>query len=314
MEEYQEVEAELEKLLEAASDVACEQSRAMIASKNAEIRRAKNVLLTEAVSALEKRVKKGRNINKQIIADRQEKIKDLIERIYAVPDGMSMATNRRPARAYVKGKKGAAVYINGGMDSNPAAQDGYYAHTEATQKFEKEWEEAKKVQDEKLNQIDHAVEELGDMARNYGKRGALVGKLGLRLLACRDVACWTADHMGCRPLVFSRLLHTFEAHPAAHQRLQGRRMAFMFSDAHCQDYIVRQLSTWARPGTELDRQAPIIDDIEQQMDKVTKSLKTNNAKLKGIVSKMRSSRNFCVDIILITVLLAIGAYIYAMFM
>jgi hypothetical protein len=69
-----------------------------------------------------------------------------------------------------------------------------------------------------------------------------------------------------------------------------------------------------RAGDELDRQAPVIDDIEQQMDKVTKSLKTNNAKLKGIVSKMRSSRNFCVDIILITVLLAIGAYIYAMFM
>lgn len=50
------------------------------------------------------------------------------------------------------------------------------------------------------------------------------------------------------------------------------------------------------------------------MDKVTRNLKTNNAKLTGIVSKMRNSRNFCVDIILIIVLLAIGAYIYAMFM
>jgi SYP7 family syntaxin len=45
---------------------------------------------------------------------------------------------------------------------------------------------------------------------------------------------------------------------------------------------------------------------------VTNNLKTNNAKLKGVMSKMRSSRNFCVDIILVTVLLAIGAYIYAM--
>ncbi|GIL90987.1 hypothetical protein Vretimale_17065 [Volvox reticuliferus] len=234
MEEYQEVEAELEKVLEAATDVACEQNRALIASKNAEIRRAKNVLLTEAVTALEKKVKKGKGISKQIIADRQDKIKDLIERIYAVPDGMSMSTNRRPGRTYVKGKKGEAVYINGDLDSHPANQDGYYAHTEATQKLEKEWEEAKKKQDEKLDEIGNAVDDLADMARNY--------------------------------------------------------------------------------GSELDRQAPIIDDIEQQMDKVTKSLKTNNAKLKGMVSKMRSSRNFCVDIILITVLLAIGAYIYAMFM
>ncbi|GLC37524.1 hypothetical protein PLESTB_001757000 [Pleodorina starrii] len=234
MEEYQEVEAELEKLLEAATDVACEQNRALIASKNAEIRRAKNVLLTEAVAALEKKVKKGRGINKQIIADRQERIKDLIERIYAVPDGMSMAANRRPGRSYVKGKKGEAVFINGEIDSHPANQDGYYSHTEHTQKFEKEWQEAKIAQDKKLDQIGQTVDELGDLARNL--------------------------------------------------------------------------------GGELDRQAPIIDDIEQQMDKVTKSLKTNNVKLKGIVSKMRSSRNFCVDIILIVVLLAIGAYIYAMFM
>lgn len=50
------------------------------------------------------------------------------------------------------------------------------------------------------------------------------------------------------------------------------------------------------------------------MDKVTGTLKTNNQKLAGVLKNMRSSRNFCVDIILITVLLAIGAYIYSMFM
>ncbi len=78
---------------------------------------------------------------------------------------------------------------------------------------------------------------------------------------------------------------------------------------------VDELGDMARGlGEEVDRQAPVLDDIEQQMEKVTSSLKTNNAKLKGIVGKMRSSRNFCVDIILITILLAIGAYIYAMFM
>ncbi len=49
------------------------------------------------------------------------------------------------------------------------------------------------------------------------------------------------------------------------------------------------------------------------MDKVTSQLKTNNAKLKGLVHRMRSARNFCVDVILICILLAIGAYIYATF-
>ncbi|KAG2483270.1 hypothetical protein HYH03_017868 [Edaphochlamys debaryana] len=236
MEEYEEVEAEIEKLLEAATDVSLEQNRALVAAKNAEIRRAKNVLLTEAVQALEKKLKKGKGVSKTIIADRQEKIKAVIERIYAVPDGMSMAANRRPARMYVKGKgkKGEAVYLNSEFESNPATQEGYYGHTEGTQAFEREWDEAKKKQDEKLTRIEAGVVELGDMARNMGE--------------------------------------------------------------------------------ELDRQAPVIDDIEQQMDKVTSSLKTNNAKLKGIVNKMRNTRNFCVDIILVTILLAIGAYIYAMFM
>ncbi|KAG2431672.1 hypothetical protein HYH02_013249 [Chlamydomonas schloesseri] len=234
MEEYQEVEAELEKLLEAASDVALEQNRALVAAKNAEIRRAKNVLLTDGIQALEKKVKKGKGVNKQIIADRQQKIKDLIEKIYAVPDGMSMASARRPARTYVKGKKAEAVYINGDYESNPANQDGYYAHTEATQAFEKEWDEAKRKQDERLERIHQGVTQLGEIAVTLGE--------------------------------------------------------------------------------EVDRQAPIIDDIEKQVDKVTGKIKTNNQKLAGVLKNMRSSRNFCVDIILITVLLAIGAYIYAMFM
>ena len=52
-----------------------EQNRALIAAKNAEIRRAKNVLLTEAVQALEKKVKKGKGVNKQLIADRQAMVR-----------------------------------------------------------------------------------------------------------------------------------------------------------------------------------------------------------------------------------------------
>lgn len=62
------------------------------------------------------------------------------------------------------------------------------------------------------------------------------------------------------------------------------------------------------------RQDPVIDDIEAQITKATGNLKTNNVKLKGLVHKMANARNFCCDIILLTILLAIGAYIYSMFM
>ena len=66
-------------------------------------------------------------------------------------------------------------------------------------------------------------------------------------------------------------------------------------------------------GEELDRQNPIITDIDQQMDRVASQLRTNNQKLKGLVQKVRSTRNICVDIILLCLLLGIGAYIYTMF-
>ncbi len=45
-----------------------------------------------------------------------------------------------PPQTYTKagkGKKGEGIFINGDIETNPMAQDGYYAHTEATQKFEK---------------------------------------------------------------------------------------------------------------------------------------------------------------------------------
>lgn len=238
MDEYLEVEAEVDKLMEASGDVQLESSRSIIAQKNAEIRRAKQVLLTEAVDALQKKVRKGKGVNKAIIAERQEKIKYIIDKIYGIPDGMSSQA-RRPVR-YGKGKddyggKGNPVMLDvegkGGnrISSNPL----YFQHTDQTQQFEKEFEISKLKQDEQLDRIGNGVSRLGEIARNMQE--------------------------------------------------------------------------------EVDRQNPIIDDIEHQMDKVTGQLKTNNAKLKGLVEQMRSSRNFCVDVILICIILAIGAYIYSMF-
>jgi hypothetical protein len=43
-----------------------------------------------------------------------------------------------------------------------------------------------------------------------------------------------------------------------------------------------------------------------QLSNVSGQLKSNNVKLKGLVNQMRSSRNFCVDVILIIIIMAIG--------
>jgi hypothetical protein len=37
---------------------------------------------------------------------------------------------------------------------------------------------------------------------------------------------------------------------------------------------------------ELDKQNPVIDDIDTQLNKVTSQLKTNNAKLKGLITQV----------------------------
>ena len=41
------------------------------------------------------------------------------------------------------------------------------------------------------------------------------------------------------------------------------------------------------PQEELDKQNPIIEDIDQQLHRVTSKLKSNNAKLKGLVLQVR---------------------------
>ncbi|KAL4183706.1 hypothetical protein AMTRI_Chr11g156450 [Amborella trichopoda] len=61
---------------------------------------------------------------------------------------------------------------------------------------------------------------------------------------------------------------------------------------------------------EVDRQVPLIDEIDTKVDRATSDLKNTNVRLKDTVTKLRSSRNFCVDIILLCIILGIAAYLY----
>ncbi|XP_010520358.1 PREDICTED: syntaxin-72 [Tarenaya hassleriana] len=61
---------------------------------------------------------------------------------------------------------------------------------------------------------------------------------------------------------------------------------------------------------ELDKQIPLMDEIETKADKAASDLKNTNVRLKQNLTKMRSSRNFCLDIILLCVILGIVSYIY----
>jgi len=232
MEEHDDIEMQVEQLMAKSEEVAAEQNRAIAASMNAEIRKAKAAMLTTGVEGLQKKLKKGKNVTKTIVEARQERLKKLIDSIYGIPDGMG--GGKRGRGAYSGPGKGGTITLSsagatGFMNSNPA----YYEHSDATKKFDSEWEYAKRQQDAKLDRIEAGVSTLGDMARNIGE--------------------------------------------------------------------------------ELDKQNPIITDIDQQMDRVAASLRTNNQKLKGLVTQMRSSRNVCLDVVLLCLLLGIGAYMYSMF-
>ncbi|XP_073115155.1 syntaxin-71-like [Elaeis guineensis] len=61
---------------------------------------------------------------------------------------------------------------------------------------------------------------------------------------------------------------------------------------------------------ELDRQVPLMDEIDTKVDKATADLKNTNVRLKETVNQLRSSRNFCIDIILLCIILGIAAYLY----
>ncbi|PSC72240.1 Qc-SNARE SYP7-family [Micractinium conductrix] len=66
----------------------------------------------------------------------------------------------------------------------------------------------------------------------------------------------------------------------------------------------------AAMNEELQRHDILITEVDEKMDKVTKELQTNNMRLTGLVTKMRSTRNFIVDIVLLCIILAIGLYLY----
>ncbi|CAI0426913.1 unnamed protein product, partial [Linum tenue] len=61
---------------------------------------------------------------------------------------------------------------------------------------------------------------------------------------------------------------------------------------------------------ELDRQVPLADEIDSKVDKAASDLKNTNIRLKHTVTQLRSSRNFCIDIVLLIIILGIAAYLY----
>ncbi|XP_039794926.1 syntaxin-71-like [Panicum virgatum] len=80
------------------------------------------------------------------------------------------------------------------------------------------------------------------------------------------------------------------------------------------DFISESLDTLKNlaedMNEELDRQAPLMDEIDTKVDKANIEIKRTNVRLKQTVNQFRSTRNFTIDIILICIILGIAAYLY----
>jgi SYP7 family syntaxin len=83
------------------------------------------------------------------------------------------------------------------------------------------------------------------------------------------------------------------------------------------DDISKGLRVLRNLGGEMDdevkRQAPVMDAIENKMDSTSGELRTANGKLKKVITQMRSTRHFCIDVILIFIVLGISLYLYNQF-
>ncbi|KAK4789903.1 hypothetical protein SAY86_017207 [Trapa natans] len=82
----------------------------------------------------------------------------------------------------------------------------------------------------------------------------------------------------------------------------------------CLDFISEGLETLKElahdMNEELDRQVPLMDEIDTKTDRATADIKNTNVRLKKTLLEIRSSRNFCIDIILLCIILGIAAYLY----
>jgi len=66
-------------------------------------------------------------------------------------------------------------------------------------------------------------------------------------------------------------------------------------------------------GQEIEMQGQMIGDLHEKVVKTTDQLESLNKRLKKTLAGVRKADRFCIDIIILVVILAIGGYIYNLF-
>eukprot|EP00249_Psilotum_nudum_P007000 c20233_g1_i1 orf=404-1216(-) len=221
--------AEVDACAQKADDASIEKNRAVVATLNAEIRRAK-VELRNELPKLEKLAhRKVKGLTKDELAARPDLVLALSAKIEAIPDGATMGAKKAGAWGGTATGNRMEIKIDS-VNPDDIMRPEQYEHTEESKGFRQEYEMRKAKQDQGLETISEGLMTLKNMAEDINE--------------------------------------------------------------------------------ELDRQVPLMDEIDTKVEKATSELRNTNVRLKDTVTKLRSSRNFCIDIILLCVILGIAAYLY----
>lgn len=145
-----------------------------------------------------------------------------------------------------------------------------------------EWQYSKVRQDAQLERIEKGVSTLGDMAKGMQVSGS--SQRGLqsactaihRVRAC--VSHWNILDCG---VALDRLLNVRHQSAVLHAQSSS-------SMEHHHPSILLHGHCILCLQEELDKQNPVIDEVDDQLNKVTSQLKSNNAKLKGLITQVRS--------------------------
>ncbi|KAF4348906.1 hypothetical protein F8388_023313 [Cannabis sativa] len=106
---------------------------------------------------------------------------------------------------------------------------------------------------------------------------------------------------------FSKVKEPFQLFQTGHKSLFSSLLLF---EDHHQEGIATGEAREEDFTSELDNQVPLVDEIDTKVDKATSDIKNINVRLKQTLNQVRSSHNFCIDIILLCIILGIVSYLY----
>ena len=228
------IKSDIEALKQKADDIENMANKAASAALHAELRRGKNSLLTIEIPRLDKLgSKRIKGMTREALLSRQLQIKELIEDIKSIPDGIGTNMKKfsmQQSQSALSSLQLTHISIEDFTDGKYEGRS--YEQTDQSRAFREEYELRKTKQDKQLDVIERGLSELQSIGNDI--------------------------------------------------------------------------------SSELDRQQPLFHEIEHKVDTSRDTVSSQNARMKEVLIKIRSSRNFCMDMVLVSILLGVGAYIYSM--